>query len=81
MRLLVISNSTNPEKNILMQTPAGHADETKEQRVEEFIEVNPEIRIAGLREGTMFLIYGPDIRLIGPGKARIFKKIISRLGP
>jgi dipeptidase E len=54
--------------------PAGHAGETREQRIEEFIEVNPEIWVAGLREGTMFLIEGYNISLIGLRKARIFKK-------
>lgn len=54
--------------------PVGHAGETREQRIEEFIEVNPEIWVAGLREGTMFLIEENEIRLIGPRKARIFKK-------
>ena len=54
--------------------PAGHAGETREQRIEEFIEVNPEIWVAGLREGTMFLIEGHNISLIGSRKARIFKK-------
>jgi len=54
--------------------PAGHAGETREQRIEEFIEVNPELWVAGLREGTMFLIEGDNIRLTGPRKARIFKK-------
>jgi len=54
--------------------PAGHAGETREQRIEEFIMVNPEIWVAGLREGTMFLIDGQYISLIGPRKARIFKK-------
>jgi len=54
--------------------PAGHAGETREQRIEEFNEVNPGLWVAGLREGTMFLIEGSDIRLIGPRKARVFKK-------
>jgi len=54
--------------------PSGHAGETREQRIEEFIEINPEIWVAGLREGTMLLIEGPEISLIGPRKARIFKK-------
>jgi dipeptidase E len=54
--------------------PAGHAGETREQRIEEFIEVNPGIWVAGLREGTMFLIEDREISLIGPRNARIFKK-------
>jgi dipeptidase E len=54
--------------------PDGHAGETREQRIEEFIEVNPDIWVAGLREGTMFLIEDGAIRLIGPRKARIFRK-------
>jgi dipeptidase E len=54
--------------------PAGHAGETREQRIEEFIEVNPGIWVTGLREGTMFLIEDRDISLIGPRNARIFKK-------
>ena len=33
--------------------PAGHAGETREQRIMEFIELNPELWIIGLREGTM----------------------------
>jgi dipeptidase E len=54
--------------------PAGHSGETREQRIEEFIEVNPDLWIAGLREGTMFLLENGKIQLIGPRKARIFKK-------
>ena len=60
--------------HFLDSNPAGHAGETREQRIEEFIEINPEIWVAGLREGTMLLIEGPEISLIGPRKARIFKK-------
>ena len=54
--------------------PAGHAGETREQRIEEFIEVKTGLWVAGLREGTMFIIKGSDIRLSGPRKARIFRK-------
>jgi len=54
--------------------PAGHAGETREQRIEEFIEVNKGLWVAGLREGTMLIIEGADIRLSGPRKARIFRK-------
>jgi dipeptidase E len=59
--------------------PAGHAGETREQRIEEFIEVNPDIYVAGLREGTMLIIEDKKIRLAGPRKIRIFKKGITPL--
>lgn len=54
--------------------PDGHAGETREQRIEEFIEVNPATWVVGLREGTMIHIEGQKIRLIGKRNARIFKK-------
>jgi dipeptidase E len=54
--------------------PEGHAGETREQRIEEFIEVNPDVWVAGLREGTMLLVEKEKIRLFGPRKARVFKK-------
>jgi len=54
--------------------PAGHAGETREQRIEEFIEINPSVYVAGLREGTMFLIEGESLKLIGPRKLRVFRK-------
>ncbi len=54
--------------------PEGHAGETREMRIEEFIEANPGMFVVGLREGTMFLVEGGSIRLIGTKPARIFKK-------
>ena len=54
--------------------PEGHAGETREQRIEEFIEINPDIYVVGLREGTMLLVENGKIKLIGPRKARIFRK-------
>jgi dipeptidase E len=63
--------------------PAGHAGETREQRIEEFIEVNPDLYVVGLREGTMLTIENKNIHLLGPRKARIFKKGIppAEIGP
>jgi dipeptidase E len=63
--------------------PAGHAGETREQRIEEFIEANPGIFVAGLREGTMLLLENSQINLLGPRKLRVFKKGIAplELGP
>lgn len=57
--------------------PEGHAGETREQRIMEFIEVNPDLWVAGLREGTMLLIENGKINLIGPRKARIFRKSVQ----
>ncbi|HNW56456.1 MAG TPA: dipeptidase PepE [Bacteroidales bacterium] len=54
--------------------PAGHAGETREQRIEEFIEANPGIYVAGLREGTLLLLENGRLTLFGPRKIRIFKK-------
>ena len=53
---------------------AGHAGETREQRIEEFIEANPGIYVAGLREGTMLILENETLRLNGPKNIRIFKK-------
>jgi len=54
--------------------PEGHGGETREQRIEEFLEINPDIYVVGLREGTMFLVEDHRINLIGNRPARIFKK-------
>jgi dipeptidase E len=54
--------------------PAGHAGETREQRIEEFIEVNQNIYVAGLREGTMLILENGKLALSGPRKLRVFKK-------
>jgi len=54
--------------------PEGHGGETREQRIEEYIEINPEITVVGLREGTMLKCEGRSLKLIGGRSARIFKK-------
>ncbi len=59
--------------------PSNHAGETREQRIEEFIEVNPGLYVAGLREGTMLLIENNKARLIGRNKVRIFQKNLTPL--
>jgi len=63
--------------------PTGHAGETREQRLEEFIEANPGLFVAGLREGTMFILEDGKINLSGSGTVRIFKKgnLPAELGP
>jgi dipeptidase E len=54
--------------------PEGHGGETREQRIEEFLEINPNVYVVGLREGTMLRIEDDQIQLIGSRTARIFKK-------
>jgi dipeptidase E len=77
----LVSFQINP--HYLDSNPAGHAGETREQRITEFIEINPGIHVLGLREGTMLHIEDLNIRLIGPKKARIFMKGMAtlELGP
>jgi len=54
--------------------PEGHGGETREQRIEEFLEINPSVYVAGLREGTMFKLENRKLELIGSRSCRIFKK-------
>ena len=52
--------------------PDGHAGETREQRLEEYIAANPAMYVAGLREGCMLRIEGDRMELIGARPLRVF---------
>lgn len=54
--------------------PDGHAGETREQRIEEFLEINQNTYVAGLREGSMLKLENEKLELIGSRTCRIFKK-------
>ena len=54
--------------------PQGHAGETREQRILEFIEANPRRWVAGLREGCMLRYEDQRLELIGKRPMRIFRK-------
>jgi dipeptidase E len=54
--------------------PAGHAGETRDERLQEFIEVNPDTYVIGLREGTILRVEDNAIRLLGEKSARVFLK-------
>ncbi len=69
--LAFIPFQINP--HYLDANPDGHAGETREQRIEEFLEVNPGMHVAGLREGTMLLLENTKLVLIGPRDMRIFR--------
>lgn len=53
--------------------PAGHAGETREQRILEYIAANPRRWVAGLREGCMLRCEEGHLELLGNRPMRIFK--------
>ncbi|MDE5906951.1 MAG: dipeptidase PepE, partial [Alistipes sp.] len=53
--------------------PAGHAGETREQRIREYIRANPRRWVAGLREGCMLRYENGRLELLGKRPVRIFK--------
>lgn len=54
--------------------PPGHMGETRDERLGEFVHVNPGVRVIGIREGTMLRVEGEEIRLLGGKPARYFIK-------
>jgi dipeptidase E len=54
------------------KNPEGHAGETREERIKEFITLNPEVPVVGLREGTMLYVNNDKTYLWGNKNARIF---------
>jgi dipeptidase E len=70
--LNLIPFQINP--HYLDKNPEGHGGETREQRIEEFLEINPDVYVVGLREGTMLRREENQLSLIGQRTARIFKK-------
>lgn len=57
--------------------PEGHAGETREQRILEYIEANPKRWVVGLREGCILRYENEEMELIGSRPMRIFKKGIA----
>lgn len=51
---------------------ANHQGETREQRLLEFIEVNPGTYAVGLREGSSLRVTGARLELLGGKSARVF---------
>ena len=69
--LNVIPFQINP--HYLDANPEGHGGETREQRINEFLAVNPNIYVAGLREACLFRVKGNTIKHIGSRNLRMFK--------
>ena len=50
----------------------GHMGETRDDRLGEFLRVNPGVQVVGLREGTALRVEGDEISLLGETTARAF---------
>jgi len=53
--------------------PEGHGGETRQQRIEEFLAVNRDVTVVGLREATLVQVEGQEIELKGSRPMRIFR--------
>jgi dipeptidase E len=54
--------------------PEGFGGETREDRINEFIEINPDVFVLGLRESCLLERDNNRLKLIGSKTARLFKK-------
>lgn len=70
--LNVIPFQINP--HYLDANPEGHGGETREQRIHEFLAVNPDVYVAGLREACLLRVEGEKVSHIGSRNLRVFKK-------
>jgi dipeptidase E len=53
--------------------PEGHGGETRQQRIEEFLAVNRDVTVVGLREATLIQVEGESYELKGSRPMRIFR--------
>ncbi len=53
--------------------PPGFKGETREERILEFLTLNPQRTVAGLREGAGFRVEGESIELVGDTQCRVFQ--------
>jgi len=69
--LNLIPFQINP--HYLDANPEGHGGETREQRINEFQALNPEVVVVGLREATALHVDGEKLHLLGQRAMRLFK--------
>jgi len=55
------------------ELPVGHQGETREDRLAEYLVVNPSVQVLGLPEGDWVRVRGDELRLAGPKPARWFR--------
>jgi len=53
--------------------PAGHGGETRQQRIEEFLIINRNIKVVGLREASLLEVEGLTMKLAGRRPMRLFQ--------
>jgi len=53
--------------------PSGHGGETRQQRIEEFLVVNQETTVVGLREASLLWVEDETMKLLGSKPLRLFK--------
>ncbi len=69
--LNLIPFQINP--HYLDANPAGHGGETRQQRIEEFLAVNRDVKVAGLREASLLYLEGNLLKLLGKRPLRLFQ--------
>lgn len=66
----------NPHYTELL--PPEHQGETRDDRLREFMRLNPGMPVLGLREGGALRVEGAHMRLLGGQNARLFRDSTSR---
>ena len=67
----IIPFQINP--HYLDANPEGHGGETRQQRIEEFLIVNRDMKVLGLREASMLFVDNDSMKLLGSRDARLFR--------
>ncbi len=52
----------------------NHNGESREERIREFLELNPEFLVIGLKEGTILKIEDAEVKLLGNKTLKVFRK-------
>ncbi len=52
----------------------NHNGESREERIREFLELNPEMTVVGLKEGSILKIEGETVKLLGNKTMKVFRK-------
>lgn len=55
-------------------TLPNHGGETRKDRINEFIAINPDIKVIGIPEGNLLKVIDDQVQLIGNDKVKIFEQ-------